>query len=195
MKLPTLTTSKMPGETEQQYTAWILYCDAGSLAKLHRSWEGLQRGFSDPSSESEVLRERLGSAPTVRTLAQWSKKYRWVERRDMKLAQELEVMKEKVAKIKREKTYKIAEIFERALVLLLKKIRSGYQPTIQESKQLWEMVRTELGESISKHEVVAINEAEQVPPTEEEKELGRAIDDAIIEHYRKQAQKRRAENV
>lgn len=184
----------MPGETEQQYTAWILYCDAGSLTKLHRSWENLQRGFSDSSSDYGALRERLGSAPTLRTLAQWSKKYRWVERTDLKLSQELEVMKERVEKIKREKTYKIAEIFERALVLLLKKIRSGYQPTIQESKQLWEMVRTELGESISKHEFVPINEAEQQPPTPEEEELGKEIDEAMKRYYDKQRKKKYQNN-
>ena len=39
MAKPVLTTSKMPGETEQQYTAWLLYCEYGSIEKLHRTWQ------------------------------------------------------------------------------------------------------------------------------------------------------------
>jgi len=46
------------------------------------------------------------------------------------------------------------------------------------------MMRIEFGETTSKHELVnGINEAEQKPPTPEEEELGKAIDQAIIEFY------------
>lgn len=184
-----LKTSKISGESEQNYTAWLLYCEAGSLNKLHRMWERLHQGFSDSSSEIAIFKDRLGSPPTVRTLAEWSKKYRWVERQELKLSEELEIMKEKVQKIKREKTYKIAELFERMLVLLIKKIKTGYDPTIQELKQIWEMLRTELGETISKHEIVGINESEQKPPTPEEMELGKKIDQAIITFYEERGRK------
>lgn len=189
MNKPTLISSKMPGESEQKYTAWLLYCEAGSLNKLHRMWERLHQGFSDSSSEINLFKDRLGPPPTVRTLAEWSKKYRWVERQELKLSEELEIMKEKVQKIKREKTYKIAELFERMLVLLIKKIKTGYDPTIQELKQIWEMLRTELGETISKHEIVGINESEQKPPTPEEMELGKRIDQAIIAFYEERGRK------
>jgi len=29
----------MPTETEQQYTAWLLYCEAGSLQKTLNLWD------------------------------------------------------------------------------------------------------------------------------------------------------------
>jgi len=185
-----LKTSKMPGESEKQYAAWLLYCEAGSHNKLYRLWERLQQNFSDSSAEIVGFKDALGVPPSSRTLAEWSKKYKWVERRELKLSEDLEVMKEKVQKIKREKIYKIAELFERMLVILVKKIKTGYDPTIQELKQIWEMLRTELGESIGKHEVVGINEDEQTPPTPEEAELGKRIDQVIVDFYDEQAKKR-----
>ena len=51
------------------------------------------------------------------------------------------------------------------------------------------MMRIEGGESISKQEIVQkINEDEQKPPTPEENELGRAIDQTIKDFYESQGE-------
>ena len=61
-------------------------------------------------------------------------------------------------------------------------MKKGEGATTDEIKKLWEMFRTEMGESLGKHEF-SINEDEQKPPTPEEMELGAAIDDTIEKFY------------
>ena len=39
-----ITTSKIPGETMQQYTAWQLYCLTGSFDRLLVAWQGFRVG-------------------------------------------------------------------------------------------------------------------------------------------------------
>jgi hypothetical protein len=182
MNKPNLTTSKMPKETEQQYTAWLLYCESGSLDKLHRMWEGLHQGFIDSSSEMAGLRGRLGAPPTLRTIADWSSRFRWVERKDLKLTEDLEGLRKKAQEIKQKKVGVIAEIFWDKLQALRKQIKKGEGATTDEIKKLWEMFRTEMGESLGKHEL-SINEDEQKPPTPEQLELGQAIDETIKAFY------------
>jgi hypothetical protein len=182
MSKPILTTSKMPKETEQQYTAWLLYCESGSLEKLHRMWEGLHQGFIDSSSEMAGLRGRLGAPPTLRTIAEWSSKFRWVERKDLKLTEDLESLHKKAQEIKQKKVGVIAEIFWEKLQVLKKQMKKGEGSTVDEIKKLWEMFRTEMGESLGKHEL-SIKEEEQKPPTAEEEELGLAIDETIKDFY------------
>ena len=182
MKKPVLITSKMPKETEQQYTAWLLYCESGSIDKLHRTWEGLHRGFTETSPEIAGLRERLGAPPTRRTVAEWSSKFRWVERKDLKLTEDLEGLRKKAQEVKRKKVFLIGEIFWEKLQALKKQMKKGEGATVDEIKKLWEMFRTEMGESLGKHEL-SIREEEQIPPTPEEDELGRAIDETIKNYY------------
>lgn len=190
MSKPSLTTSKMPKETEQQYTAWLLYCESGSLDKLHRMWDGLHRGFTDASPEMAGVKERLGAPPTRRTLADWSKKYRWVERKDLKLVEDLEGIRKKSQEIKQKKVGVIAEIFWDKLQALRRQIKKGEGATTDEIKKLWEMFRTEMGETLGKHEI-AINEDEQKPLTPEEDELGRELDQTIKSFYERKRKARK----
>ena len=61
-------------------------------------------------------------------------------------------------------------------------MKKGEGSTVDEIKKLWEMFRTEMGESLGKHEL-SIKEEEQKPPTAEEEELGLAIDETIKDFY------------
>jgi hypothetical protein len=97
MTKPALTTSKMPGETEQQYTAWLLYCEAGSLRKTEGLWNRVGQSLGEAGVE---FADRLGKKPSDTTLETWSKKYRWVERKDLKLTEDLEGLRKKAQEIK-----------------------------------------------------------------------------------------------
>lgn len=177
-------TTKMPGETEQQYLAWLLYCEAGSLQKLLRMWEGMRQGFGEVSSEFAT---RLGEAPVLRTLQNWSARYAWVKRTELKLEEDLIALRSETKRIAELKKYRIAEAFRRALDLRLRQLRKGEVVTTDDVKKLWEMFRTELGLSTGKTEVAhTINEEDQKPPTPEEDELGKEIDQVIKRHYDKQ---------
>ena len=196
MKLPTLTTSKMPGETEQQYTAWLLYCEVGSVTRMMRAWEHVRNGIGDATGILGEKFKEITALPSRRNVEKWSTKYRWIERRDLKLKEDLEVIRDRSKKTKEEKLHRIADAFEQATSKVLRWLRKGGEPTIAEWKQVWEMFRTELGENIGKHEIIkGIDESQQTPPTEEEKELGRVLDDAIKEHYRKQGLKKHGKDV
>lgn len=177
-------TTKMPGETEQQYLAWLLYCEAGSLQKLLRMWEGMRQGFGEVSSEFAT---RLGEPPVLRTLQNWSARYAWVRRTELKLEEDLIALRNETKRIAELKKYRIAEAFRRALDLRLKQLRKGEVVTTDDVKKLWEMFRTELGLSTGKTVIAhTINEEDQKPPTPEEDELGREIDQVIKRHYDRQ---------
>ena len=65
-----LATTKLPGESEQQYVAWLLYCDSGSIDKLLHLWEGLHQGFTETSPDFralslKTLRQRFGATSVV----------------------------------------------------------------------------------------------------------------------------------
>jgi hypothetical protein len=173
MKPIKITTNKIPNETEQQYTAWLLYCEAGSLGKTIRSWEGIWHGSG--SEVAVVFRERLGKPAGLRTISRWSKQYRWVERKDLKLTEDLKVLREKTKKIKREKLHKTAEAFEKIANKILKRLKEGEESTISEWKQVWEMFQVELGKPTSR---TMLNE-EQRPLTEEEKKEKKKLDAAL----------------
>lgn len=176
-----LTSSKMPGEKERQYTAFLLYCEVGSIYKVLQTWEGICRG--SVGEVSAIFRDKLGKLPTERSLERWASKYRWVERADLKLTQDLEALKKKTSQIKQKRLHAIAEVFWDKLQTLKKQMRSGEAASVPEIKALWEMMRIEGGESISKQEVVqAINEDEQRPPTEDEMILGKFLDEAEIKY-------------
>lgn len=186
MATPALTTSKMPKETEQQYTAWLLYCEVGSIDKLLRHWQGVIWKATERRPEFEALGERLGKAPSRTTIAEWSKKYRWVERTDLKLKEDLEGLREKTKRIKTERVHRIAEYFEKAITLALKGMKENSDVTTGDVKLIWEMFRTELGETLGKHtHAVGIDESKQTPPDEEEKALGDALNTAIKQFYDK----------
>ncbi|OGI36003.1 MAG: hypothetical protein A2259_01615 [Candidatus Moranbacteria bacterium RIFOXYA2_FULL_43_15] len=169
----------MPKETEQQYTAWLLYCEAGSIQKTLRLWDRVGQSLGETWVE---FVDRIGKKPSDTTIESWSKKFRWVERKDLKLTEDLEGLRKKAQEIKQKKVFIIGEIFWEKLQALKKQMKKGEGASVDEIKKLWEMFRTEMGESLGKHEL-SINEDEQKPPTPEEMELGAVIDDAIEKFY------------
>jgi len=183
-----LSTSKMPGETESQFTAFLLYCEAGSVSKLLQAWQQLSR---NPVGElSVIFGSKLGVLPSERTIERWSVKYQWVERADKKLTEDLEGLKKKTTQIRQKRAYLITEAFWSKLQSLRKQMQAGESTTVQEVRILWEMMRIEWGESISKQEVVqGINESEQRPLSPEEIELSKKISELEIEFNRKQNEK------
>lgn len=180
-----LTTSKMPGETESQYTAFLLYCEVGSVSKLMQAWQQICR---NPVGElSVIFGTKLGNLPSERTIERWSVKYQWVERADKKLTEDLEGLKKKSTQIRQKRAYIITEAFWNKLQALKKQMQAGEPATVQEVRTLWEMMRIEWGESTSKQEVVqGINEDEQKPLTPEEKELSKEISKLEMEFNKKQ---------
>jgi len=183
-----LTTSKMPGETESQYTAFLLFCEVGSVSKLIQAWQQICR---NPVGElSVIFGSKLGNLPSERTIERWSVKYQWVERADRKLAEDLEGLKKKTTQIRQKRAYLITEAFWSKLQSLRKQMQAGESTTVQEVRVLWEMMRIEWGESISKQEVVqGINESEQIPLSPEEIELSKKISELEIEFNKKRYEK------
>ncbi len=128
-----------------------------------------------------IFGSRLGDLPSERTIERWSVKYHWVERADKKLAEDLEVLKNKTTQIRQKRAYLITEMFWNKVQALKKQMQAGQPATVQEVRQLWEMTRIEWGESVGKYEVSKnyIEEIEQKPLTPEEKELGKRISEVI----------------
>src|SRR5579864_1409856 len=100
MTKPSPTTSKMPGETEQQYTAWLLYCEAGSFRKTLDAWNRVGQLWGEIGVDFST---RLGDKPVETTIENWSKKYHWVERKELKLTEDLEALRDKTKRSKRDK--------------------------------------------------------------------------------------------
>lgn len=185
MPTPNITTGKMPKETEQQYTAFLLYTEMGSLDKLLRYWqetEGRPKA-TERRPELEALIEKLGKPPVLTTLKEWSGKFRWVERRESKLAEDLQALREKTKKIKREKLHRLGEVFERILNKRIKQLKDGEAVTTLDLKWAWEMFQVELGKPSSRGELKV---EEQRPLTPEEKEYGKKLHEAVKEIVRKQ---------
>lgn len=66
--LPELKTSLMHGETEQQYHAWLLYNETGSLEKLLRAWERVCQGYANDMPEfwsNELLQTYSSITPKI----------------------------------------------------------------------------------------------------------------------------------
>lgn len=181
-KQPKLTTSKMPAETEQQYAAWLLYCEAGSIKKLLDVWEKVGQVLGETGADFAY---RLGKKPSDTTIETWSKKYQWVARTDLRLEEELAELKEKADRFRKKRKFLITDILIQKMTKLQKQARTQ-DVSVLEIKYLWEMHRTEWGESTGKTEVRhSIDESEQEPPNPEENEVGKEIDQVIKKHYGK----------
>ena len=174
---PELTTSKMPGETLQQYTVWQLYCLTGSINKLLSTWEGLLHGYLKMSPELEDLKARLGQLVVRKTIQRWSKQFRWVKRTDLKITEDVDQIRTEAKRFEKERKYKIIKAFRKALDTKLKKLDSGEEVTVAELKQLWEMTRTEMGLVTDRSSLSVTGEQRLLTP-EEEKE-GQALDDFV----------------
>lgn len=179
----TLTVEKMLGETEQQYHGWLLYCETGSLAKALEAWDKVGQSVDEVWMK---LASKLGTKPAHTTIGRWAKKYRWVERTALRLEEELAEMKYKTDRFRAKRKYLVTDILMTKMTKLQRQAKSETS-TVAEVRSLWEMHRTEFDETTSKSDVSHhINEAEQYPPTEDEKKLGREIDELIKQHYDKQ---------
>ena len=174
-KLKAPITSKMKDETEQEYVAWLLYCESGSIAKLLRVWSGFWGDIGEASPELAGLRGRLKDPPALKTLERWSKKHRWVERCNLKLAEDLESIRKKTQDIKQKKVGLIAEIFWDKIQTLRRQIKKGEGATVDEIKKLWEMFRTEMGEAIGRQDIGFIDESKQKPLTDEDNDWRQEI--------------------
>src|SRR3989339_2264930 len=164
-----LTTSKMPAETEQQYAAWLLYCEAGSIKKLLDVWEKVGQVLGEAGVDFAY---RLGKKPSDTTIETWSKKYQWVARTDLRLEEELAEVKEKADRFRKKRKFLITAILILKMAKLQKQAKTQ-DVSVLEIKYLWEMHRTEWGESSAKTEVRhSIDESEQAPPNPEEDQIG-----------------------
>lgn len=181
-----LTTSKMPGETLQQYTVWQLYCLTGSINKLLSTWEGLLHGYLKMSPELEDLKARLGDLVVRKTIQRWSKQFRWVKRTDLKITEDVDQIRSEAKRFEKERKYKIIKAFRKALDTKLKKLDSGEEVTVSELKQLWEMTRTEMGLVTDRSSLSVTGEQRLLTP-EEEKE-GQALDD-FVKKFQEQKRK------
>lgn len=182
---PELTTSKMPGETLQQYTVWQLYCLTGSINKLLSTWEGLLHGYLKMSPELEDLKSRLGQIVVRKTIQRWSKQFHWVKRTDLKVAEDVNQIRTEAKRFEKERKYKIIKAFRKALDTKLKKLDSGEEVTVAELKQLWEMTRTEMGLVTDRSSLSVTGEQRLLTP-EEEKE-GQALDDFVKKFHEQKA--------
>jgi len=179
-----LSTDRMPRESAQEYTAWLLYCELGSLGKALGAWERIFH--QSYTNLSPIYREQLGKPVTLRTLKNWSKKHHWVRRKEMKVNEDLAELKKETKRIAKLRIYKITIAFGRALDLKLKQLERGEYVSMSDLKTAWEMHRVEMGLVTGRYTVVAkIDENEQKPLTPEEKELGRRIDKLVIDFYNK----------
>ncbi len=181
-----LTTSKMPGETLQQYTVWQLYCLTGSINKLLSTWEGLLHGYLKMSPELEDLKARLGQLVVRKTIQRWSKQFRWVKRTDLKITEDVDQIRSEAKRFEKERKYKIIKAFRKALDTKLKKLDSGEEVTIGELKQLWEMTRTEMGLVTDRSSLSVTGEQRLLTP-EEEKE-GQDLDN-FVKKFQEQKRK------
>jgi hypothetical protein len=191
IKLKTLVTAKMQSETEQQYTAWLLYCETGSIGKLIRLWDGVGQNLDESWM---VLAKKLGKRPSHTTIGNWSKKYRWVERCELKLTEDIESIRKKTQEIKQKKIGLIAEIFWDKLQALRRQIKKGEGATVDEIKKLWEMFRTEMGEAIGRHDINFIDESKQKPLTPEEDEFRKEIDKTIKMLHERRRKSRKSQH-
>jgi hypothetical protein len=183
-------TSKMPGESEQQFIAWILYCETGSIPKMIKAWNQLRQGIGETSVVFGQNIQKMAHLPSQRNIEKWSANYSWVKRRELRLSEEMESLSQRAAEIQKKKMYLIAESFWDKLQLLRKQIRQGEHTTVDEVKKLWEMLRAESGESLGQHDIRLL-ENEQRLPTAEEDELDKKIDETIIAFYARKAKGRR----
>lgn len=175
----------MRGETEQQYHAWLLYNETGSIERLLRAWQKVHQGYISDTSEIAGLRDRLNKPASLDAIRNWCRKFQWVKRTELLITEEMEQQKLKVERFRARRKFLVTDILMTKMNKLQKQARSE-SATVPEVKYLWEMHRTEFGESTGKTEVThRIDESEQTPPDKEENEVGKEIDRVIKKHYDK----------
>jgi len=64
-----LTTSKIPGENERQYTAFLLYHEIKSIRKVMEAWNKLGQSSGEVMAD---FAQKLGKKPSKATVERWS---------------------------------------------------------------------------------------------------------------------------
>ncbi len=182
---PTLTTTRMAGEKNRQYQAWLLYYQVGSIRKLFDLWERV--GELEGGAK---LVSQLKQRPALSTLLEWSGKFQWVKRSELQFEETLTELSEKTKRIDRERKERVAEMFKVAMDKKLKQIGQKDGEPISDTllNYLWRMHRVEMGlpTDYSKHDIFTpIREEDQKPLTPEEIELSKKITELEIEHNAK----------
>ncbi len=191
-----LTTSKIPEETTQQYMAWLLYSETGSIPKMVQAWERLRMRDGEMTGFLGQPTSMFKPLPIMRNVERWSSKYQWVERAEQKHREDMDELDERIKKIILKKKYEIVILFDRVLNLYKKQTSDpNHHVTVSELKTIWEMARVELGEPIGRHVVTVNNEYHYEPPDPEDEDENspRNIALAFKEYYEKK-QKNLASN-
>ncbi len=180
---PKLTTDQMPGEKSRPYTAFLLYCQMGSLQKTLAVWE------QAIGIEGEVDYRKLGKKPALRTLSRWSKKFHWVARDELRFEETLAGLKKETIRIDRERKDKIAQLFKLALEKKVRQLNLKQGEPVSDTllNYAWKMHRVEMGLPTEvgsyKHEVQnRIVEEDQKPLTPDEIILSQKITQLEKEH-------------
>lgn len=176
-----ILVEQMPGETREQYSAFLAYCGMvqRSLRGVYKRWTKIGQEFDDQGWE-------LGKRPSFKTLGSWSKKYQWVIRAKKWDKERKELMTLEFQRSEKQRSIKVSRLFEKVSTSLLFQVNRSRPITVDDFKKAWEMFRTESGLTTNKMEVAhSINEEDQKPPTPEEDELGKEIDQAIKNYYDK----------
>ena len=99
----------MDGESLRQYFAWLLYCEMESVNKMLAKWKEIQTGKSKPLEALKGIEEKIGEKPSRGTIINWSKKFRWIKRKDWKQRVESRYIFERLKKIKAEEHIRFRE--------------------------------------------------------------------------------------
>ncbi len=187
MRKINLPISKMTGETEQQYIAWLLYCEAGSIPKMIQAWELLGRNIGETSG---IFGDRilgLGKLPAERNIEKWSSKYHWVERKELKLQEDAEILNKKLSNIILKEKYEVVIAFGYAIESVLKRLKDpDYHVTIDDLKTIWEMACVEL-------DGLDLGEPDERELIEKD-ELSEEVDE-IMNRYEKRKERERKKNI
>jgi hypothetical protein len=177
---PELTMSKMPDESVKQYAAFQLYCETGSMGEMLKKWGTLKQkpdisgNFGDFSG---IWAPDLGKPVTLRCVEMWCSRFQWVKRNEMKIEQELADLDAITKEYRRKRKYTIANLSQKMLKRFEADLDTSEEPTqARDVKLIWEMERTEFGESVGKTEHMVVT---QRPLDEIEKELGLEVDSLI----------------
>ena len=179
---PQILIEQMPGETQEQYSAFLAYCGMvqRSLRQVYKRWTEIGREYED-------LGVTLGKRPSFKTLGSWSNKYQWVKRVAIWDQEKKELMTLEFQRSEKQRAMKVSRLFEKIGTNLLLQVNRSRPITVDDFKKAWEMFRTESGLSTGRTEVAhTINEEDQKPPTPEEQALGKEIDQAIKNFYDRQ---------
>lgn len=170
---------QMPDETQEQYSAFLAYCGMvkRSLRQVYKRWTEIGRELEDQGI-------KIGKQPSFKTLGVWSKKYDWVKRTNIWDEEKKELMTLEFQRAENQRSIKVSRLFEKISGNLLQQVNRNRAITVDEFKKAWEMFRTESGLSTGKTEVRhTINEDEQTPPTPQDEEFGKKLDELEKQHY------------